>query len=117
MASTAFFPPVSEVVKYGLLTALGRKAIFRPGLIWPLGLAVPWAAAPPEASAVEPLVVPPQAANVRAITAAPAAAAAKRRPGGENRRVMVGAFRVGCVADRWGGASGAVRCCRSGADC
>src|SRR3954454_16751680 len=32
-ALTASSPPLSEIVKYGLLICLGRKAIFRPGLI------------------------------------------------------------------------------------
>src|SRR3954454_24945670 len=34
-AVTASSPPLSEIVKYGLLICLGRKAIFRPGLIAP----------------------------------------------------------------------------------
>src|SRR4051812_20032344 len=34
-ALTASSPPLSEIVKYGLLIALGRKAIFSPSLIWP----------------------------------------------------------------------------------
>src|SRR5881628_622466 len=34
-ALTASAPPLSEIVKYGLLICLGRKAIFRPDLIEP----------------------------------------------------------------------------------
>src|SRR4051812_9678129 len=34
-ALTASSPPLSEIVKYGLLICLGRKAIFRPSLICP----------------------------------------------------------------------------------
>src|SRR3954453_15127086 len=41
-ALTASSPPLSEIVKYGLLICLGRKAIFKPGLIAP----------PPEAASV-----------------------------------------------------------------
>src|SRR4051794_15736344 len=34
-ALTASTPPLSEIVKYGLLTCLGRKAMFRPSLTSP----------------------------------------------------------------------------------
>src|SRR3954465_871643 len=42
-ALTASSPPLSEIVKYGLLICLGRKAIFSPSLIDPL---------PPDAASV-----------------------------------------------------------------
>src|SRR5262245_10277147 len=86
------------MVKYGLFTCLGRKAIFSPGLICPFGLAEPCAAGPCELLSVELLVVPPQAASAMTMTAAPATAAARRRPDlesrpdVESREVMAAAF-------------------------
>src|SRR3954453_21200089 len=75
-AFVASSPPLSEIVKYGLLICLGRKPIFRPGLIFP-----------PPAASVAALVaagvaadslsllsfVEPQAATTNALATAKAA--------------------------------------------
>ena len=57
-------PPLSTIVSYGLLTCLGRKAIFRPFLSGAFGSADALLAADALVSPLaEDLVVPPQAAT------------------------------------------------------
>jgi hypothetical protein len=72
--STAFVPLSSAMVKYGLFTCFGRKAIFSPrfsgafGSAGPaLGLVPPAAARAPASRWTSPFVVPPpQAATTPA---------------------------------------------------
>src|SRR5262245_22350894 len=71
MAVTASSPPLSEIVKYGLLTCLGRKAIFRPSLIPPPPLACSCVAAGVAADSLSVLsFVEPHAATTSALAAA-----------------------------------------------
>src|SRR6201991_4582133 len=75
-ALTASSPPLSEIVKYGLLICFGRKAIFRPSLIAP----PPEAAVAVAAGADDVLLsvlslVEPQAATPRALVTATAVSA------------------------------------------
>lgn len=64
---SAFSPPLSAEVKYGLLTALGRKPTVSPFLVAALGSALaPAAALEPPESLTSFLVVPPHAVTARA---------------------------------------------------
>src|SRR5205814_1506736 len=69
---SAVSPPLSEIVKYGLLTCLGRNAIFSPFLIEALALACPPDALEPELVELL-LLVEPQAAIANAAVSAAAA--------------------------------------------
>src|SRR5262245_57868306 len=93
------------MVKYGLFTCFGRKAIFSPDLICPLGLAEAAAVWAPPVLLVEFLVVPPQLESAMARMAAPAATA-RRRPGTECRNVIVVSLRSGVRDSVVLGASG-----------
>src|SRR3954452_9596153 len=59
---SAFRPPLSEIVKYALLTCLGRNATFSPFLIEAFAFAVPPEAALPLVDVLE-LLVDPHAAT------------------------------------------------------
>src|SRR4051794_17083407 len=75
-AFVASSPPLSEIVKYGLLICFGRKAIFRPGLISPPAAALVAAlvAAGVAADSLSLLsFVEPQAATTNALATAKAA--------------------------------------------
>src|SRR3954447_4501845 len=80
---TASSPPLSEIAKYGLLSCLGRKAIFRPFLTSPPALLA--GCVEVEAGVADELdsllFVEPQAARTSAATSA--RAAAMSRPGRE----------------------------------
>jgi hypothetical protein len=77
---SAFSPPLSAVVKYGLLTCLGRKPTVRPFLRAAFGSALPAEAAEPLSSLLTSfLVVPPQAVTASAREVAAARAAQARR--------------------------------------
>ena len=78
-SSRAFLPPLSEVVKYGLLTCLGRKPTVRPFFSVASGFALPALAAGPELSLTSFFVVPPHAVAARAREVATASAAPVRR--------------------------------------
>src|SRR6266545_1975948 len=94
-SDTAPVPPLSAMVKYGLLICLGRKAIFRPFLIAALGLAAPADEAWPPCGLTSSLVVPPQPAATRVSAATDAVSVAmavwpwrRRRAGGEKKPLM-----------------------------
>src|SRR5579859_6452524 len=109
-AVSAVLPPVSEVVKYGLLTCFGRNATVRPVFVDAFGFAdapVP-AAAEDAAASVEPLVAPPHAVSPSASSGATAAVAITRTATGRGRRkvrVMTVPFtgRMTTVSVSWSG--------------